>query len=143
LQRQEKFPPVYNKLAVKCIYCNQLTEARTWLTKALEIDGEFAPAVTNLGSIEKKKGNLDNAQKYYEKAIKLDDEYGPAYNNLGVIYREKGNFKESVINLKKARKLGSYSVKISSDKPFYKESGCIIPLLLFVLIGILLYFWII
>ncbi len=136
-----EFPPVYNKLAVKSIYCNQLEIAKNCLNKALDIDEEFPPAITNLGSIEKKNGNLDKARQFYEKAIKINDEYGPAYNNLGVIYREKGNFKKSIKNLKKARKLGSYTVKMKRDKSFYKEKGCIIPLVLFIIIVLVIYFW--
>jgi len=140
-EKVAEFPPVYNKMAVRFIYCDQFEEARKFLTQALDIDEKFAPAITNLGSIEKKEGNLDKAQSLYEKAIKINEEYGPAYNNLGVIYREKGDFRKSVKNLKKARKLGSYTVKMKSEKSFYKEKGCIIPIILFIIIALVIYFW--
>ncbi len=143
LEDVDEFPPVYNKLAIKCIYCGDFEKARELLHKALEIDEEFAPAITNLGSLEKKKGNLEKAKEFYEKAIEIDEKYGPAYNNLGVIYREKGEYGKSVKNLKRARKLNSYAVKLKSNKPFYREKGCIVPLIIFAVIIVIFYLWLI
>lgn len=140
IEEEENFVPAYNKLGVISFYRKDLEEAEKWLKEAYERDKEFAPTITNFGSLAKKRGNLDEARELYEKAKNINPDYGPAYNNLGVICREQGDFAESVKHLKKARKLGSYSVKIS-DEPIYKRKGCIIPVGLVIIFGLLIYFW--
>ncbi len=141
LETAGDFVPVYNKIGIKYIYENDLEKAGEWLNRALDRDPKFAPAITNLGSIEKKRRDLEKAKKYYKQAIEIDEEYGPAYNNLGVIYREEGDYGQSVKYLKKARKHGGYSFIPIGGRAFYREPGCIIPLL--ILIGgiILFYLW--
>ena len=140
LEKDPKFVPAYNKLGVIEFYRKDLNEAEKKLKKANEIDEEFPPTITNLGSLAKERGDLDKARELYEKAIKINPEYGPAHNNLGVVYREQGEFGKSVKQLKKARKLGSYAVKMK-DKPLYKSPGCLVPLGLVIVFGLLLYFW--
>ncbi|MDI3548546.1 MAG: hypothetical protein PWR10_2198 [Halanaerobiales bacterium] len=131
-EERPDFVPVYNKLGIIAIYRKNLDRAKNWLTQALELDKEFVPAITNLGSIKREEGDRDLAREYYLKAIQLDPDYGPAYNNLGVIYREEGNYRESVKYLKKANKLKSYTIDASKDRLFYKEPGCIVPLIIMV-----------
>lgn len=140
VEETEDFAPVYNKMGVISIYREDLSQAREHLQKALKIDEEFPPALTNLGSINKKEGNNERAKELYQLAIEIDEDYGPAYNNLGVIYREEKKYRESVKYLKKAQKKGSYSVKTDVDKPFYKDAGCLIPLILLILGGVFLYY---
>ncbi len=140
LAKKEDFVPAYNKLGVISFYKKDLENAEQWLKKAEEYDENFAPVITNFGSLAKKRGNIEKAKELYEKAININPDYGPAYNNLGVVCREEGNFAESVKHLKKARKLGSYSVKIS-DEPIYKRKGCIVPLALAIIFFILIYLW--
>lgn len=140
IEEEQDFVPAYNKLAVIAIYQDKLEEAQEWLNKALTIDNEFAPSISNLGSIMREKGNLPGAKSMYEKAIAIDEEYGPAYNNLGVVLREQGKYTQSVKYLKKARKLGSYSVKVDAEKPLYKEPGCFIPIALVILIIVIIIF---
>jgi len=130
MAEHENFVPALNKLAVIYIYKNNLDRAEELLKDILELDNEYAPAVTNLGSLAKEKGKKQRAKKLYQKAIEINEEYGPAYNNLGVIYREEGNYSKSIKYLKKARKKGSMAYTASTDKPFYKEPGCIFMLVL-------------
>ncbi len=136
MEEHEHFVPALNKLAVINIYKNNLDRAEDILRDILEKDSEYAPAVTNLGSLVKEKGNKERAKKLYQKALEIDEEYGPAYNNLGVIFREEGNYSKSIKYLKKARKKGSMAYTASTDKPFYKEPGCIF---MFVLAAAVIY----
>ncbi|MGM0602883.1 MAG: tetratricopeptide repeat protein [Bacillota bacterium] len=135
------FAPAYNKLAVIAIREDKTEKAEELLYEAVEIDSEFAPAITNLGSLARKAGNKERAKKLYEKAVEIDPEYGPAYNNLGVIYREAGDYANSIKYLKKARKHGSFVHRAKNDKPFYKEPGCLVGLLLLIGFGLLFYLW--
>ena len=140
LEEKEDFVPAYNKLGVVYFYREDLVKAEEWLKKAEEYDEEFAPIITNFGSLAKKQGNKEKAKELYEKAIEIDPDYGAAHNNLGVVLREEGDFSSSVKHLKKARKLGSYSVKIT-DEPFYKRKGCLVPVGLIIFFTLLIYFW--
>ena len=140
VNEKEDFAPAYNKLGVIFLYKKDLEEAEKWLKEGQEYDENFAPIITNLGSLAKKREKIEKAEELYKKALEINDEYGPAHNNLGVILREKGNFSDSVKHLKKAKKLGSYSVKIS-EEPFYKRKGCLVPLGLAILFSALIYLW--
>ncbi|KXS50377.1 MAG: hypothetical protein A8274_1153 [Halanaerobium sp. 4-GBenrich] len=140
LQKKSNFFPALNKMAVIHIYQKDFNQAEKLLNKILNQDPDYAPAITNLGSIAREKGDLEKAKKLYKKAIKVNEDYGPAYNNLGVIYREEGNYSESVKYLKKARKKGSFSYKLSEDKPFYKNRGCLFVVFLAVVLITVLYF---
>ncbi|MFP4662517.1 MAG: tetratricopeptide repeat protein [Halanaerobiales bacterium] len=132
------FVPLYNKLGIINIHRKEYEEARQVLSQAIEKDNEYVPAITNLGSLMREMDNRERARELYKKAIEIDPEYGLAHNNLGVIYREEGNYVKSVKSLKKARKYGGYHVDMSSDKPFYKEPGCLFIIsILFVVIFVL------
>ncbi len=139
LEEKSNFPPALNKMAVIYIYQKEFKEAQKLLNKILAQDPNYAPAITNLGSIAREMGRLEKAKDLYYRAIEANEDYGPAYNNLGVIYREEGNYAESVKYLKKARKKGSISYKLSTDKAFYKEPGCLFVLFLAVVLLIILY----
>jgi len=130
LAKKPNYIPALNKKAVIKIYQKEYGTARSLLNQILEKDPDYAPALTNLGSIAKEVGDLNRAKKLYQKAVKVDEEYGPAYNNLGVIYREEGNYSKSVKYLKKARKKGGFSYNFNTDKPFYKDPGCLFVLFL-------------
>ncbi len=141
LDRDETFVPALNKLAVLKIHEDEIKKARQHIDRALEIDPEFPPALNNKGNLLKEKGNKQKAIELYEKAIDIDPDYGPAYNNLGVIKREAGEYKESIKYLKKARKKGTISLK-KTDKPIYKDPGCMFPIGLAVLLILLTLMWV-
>jgi len=137
IKENPDFVPAYNKLAVISLYQKDFSEAEKHLKKALEIDKEYVPAITNLGSLKREIGDRKKAREYYRKAIEIDPEYGPAHNNLGVIYREEGNYRESVKHLKKAGRLSSYYTR-RQNEPFYKKTGCLISIVIFVIILVFL-----
>ncbi|NLJ83891.1 MAG: tetratricopeptide repeat protein [Halanaerobiaceae bacterium] len=135
---REKIPafvPLYNKWAIIYIHRQDYGKARDLLEEALALDGEYAPAICNLGNIARAEGNLELAKEYYLKAIEIDEEYGPAYNNLGVVYREEGDIKRSVKYLKRANKYRSYYPDLAGN-----PAGCIIPLLLGLIALIFLFY---
>lgn len=140
LAEKINFIPALNKKAVIFIYRKKIKKAQRILNKILQKDPNYAPALTNLGSIAKELDNSQRAKNLYHKAVEIDEDYGPAYNNLGVIYREEGNYSESVKYLKKAKKKGSISYDLSSDKSLLKNPGCILLIFLAVIIFIILYF---
>ena len=139
LQRDESFAPALSKLAVLRIRQGEKKEASHLLQKALDVDPEFPPALSNMGNLLMEKGEKEKAADLYKKAIEVNPDYGPAYNNLGVIKRKEGEYKESIKYLKKARKKGTLSFK-SSEKPMYKDPGCILPVVMLLSLILLLLF---
>lgn len=140
LERDNTFVPALNKLAVLRIRQGEAEKAREHIERALQIDPEFPPALNNKGNLVKEKGEIQKAINFYEKAMDINPDYGPAYNNMGVIKREEGEYKESIKYLKKARKRGTLSLK-PTDKPIYKDPGCMIPIGMAVLVILILLTW--
>ena len=73
--------------------------------KALELDPQLAPAMTNLGNLKFRKGDLKEAEEFYRKAI-LDDPYLPQpYYNLGCLKLNAGRPDLAAVYLKKTLEL--------------------------------------
>ncbi|MCG8514983.1 MAG: tetratricopeptide repeat protein [Halanaerobiales bacterium] len=133
------FVPLYNKLAVIAIYQKELDKAQQYLLTSLELDEQFVPSLTNLGSLARENGELDKAKEYYTQAMEIDPEYGPAYNNMGVILRQEGNIKDSIKYLKQSHRLAGKNSDELSNNNFFREPGCYIPLIIFVVVIIAIY----
>jgi tetratricopeptide (TPR) repeat protein len=48
----------------------------------------FAAAHSNLGSVLKDQGQVQQAIAHYQEAIKLDPLFADAYSNLGNVYKD-------------------------------------------------------
>ncbi len=81
------------------------SEAVEALKKAIELNATAAQFHSNLGEIERQRGNADKALKSLRRAIGIDPEYAQAYNNLGIIYFDRGEFDEAEKNYAKAIEL--------------------------------------
>jgi tetratricopeptide (TPR) repeat protein len=68
---------------------------------------DIAIGYTNLGLLQLKKNQLDQAQASLEKAISLDPADAVAYNHLGVTLRNKGQFKQAKAAYKQALSIRS------------------------------------
>jgi tetratricopeptide (TPR) repeat protein len=56
---------------------------------------------STLGSLYRKKGDLDKAIREYVKALDIQQDHVPALHNLGVIYSQKGDFARALAYMKK------------------------------------------
>jgi tetratricopeptide (TPR) repeat protein len=63
--------------------CGDLKGAESSYKKALEIKGQFAPALAGLGSIAAKQGNTQQAEQQATQALQLDPNNATAHRNLG------------------------------------------------------------
>ena len=61
----------FNLLGWAALANNDLTKARDYFQKSMDLDPEFAPAYLNRGQLEEKQGNIDEALRNYERAIEL------------------------------------------------------------------------
>lgn len=96
---------VRNKLGVCYVSLGRALEAEAEFKAALAIDNEYAPAYTNLGSINKEKGDVLRAIELYERAIQADPTYSNAYHNLGVLYNGEGRYDKGIPIIKTAKQL--------------------------------------
>ena len=62
-------------------------------------------ALTNLGFLKLKSGNVLEAEKIYFKALSLDPDYEPLLLNIAGLYAYKKDFKLSELYLNKILKL--------------------------------------
>ena len=79
------FPGAHVNLAIIFVGRDDLQAAENSLTDALIIDPAYAPALNQLGLVERKRGNFEGALGAYEKAIAADPDYALAHYNLGVL----------------------------------------------------------
>mgnify|MGYP003932126339 FL=1 len=57
--------------------------------KALSIDPTLSNALTNLGNLEYRRGELEKAERYYRSALECDPEQPEALYNLGFLHFER------------------------------------------------------
>ena len=62
--------------------CGLLKDAEAQYRAALEIQGNHAPSLSNLGQIYFQGGNEARAKEYWEKAVQADQKVAAARNNL-------------------------------------------------------------
>ena len=96
---------VRNKIGVCYVSLGRTIEAEAEFKAALALDKEYAPAYTNLGSINKEKGDIYRAIELYERAIQADPTYPNAYHNLGVLYNGEKRYDKGIPLIKTAKQL--------------------------------------
>ena len=96
---------VRNKIGVCYVSLGRTVEAEAEFKAAVAIDKEFAPAYTNLGSINKEKGDVYKAIELYERAMQADPTYANAYHNLGVLYNGEKRYDKGIPLIKTAKQL--------------------------------------
>lgn len=95
----DRFPDdvrVIHRIGVMEIRLDRRDEARAAFERALAIQREYAPALTNLGNMALEAGDVDQAVQLYRRAIAVQPEYPGAHHNLGVAYRRQGRLAEAV-----------------------------------------------
>ena len=83
----------------------KLKEAELSISKAIELNPDFAEAHSNLGNVLKDLGKLQEAELAQRKAIELNPDFAEAHYNLGCILSDLGNFQDSELSLQKAIEL--------------------------------------
>jgi len=78
-----------------------LKEAEKEYQEALEINPNWAEALSNLGVIYEQKNELEKAIEFYQRAILIKPDYPEVYYNLGVLYWKKGEWDKVVTNFEK------------------------------------------
>ena len=83
-------------LAAVYIDRGELEPAREALSRALEIEPDYRPALGNLGALQIKQGSLDEAEQTFQGLVGLDPADVQAWHNLGIIEARRGNHAAAV-----------------------------------------------
>ncbi|MFH1368816.1 MAG: tetratricopeptide repeat protein, partial [Elusimicrobiota bacterium] len=75
--------------------------AESLYKQVIRLFPEELSAFTNLGVMEKERGNPEKAKQYYYEALKIDPRYADGYYNLSVIFWEQNKWDEVVNNLRR------------------------------------------
>lgn len=87
---------VLHALGILCIQQEQLTDAITYLEKAILYRPEDPSIALHLANALKIQGLYSQAIQILEKTIKNHPEYAPLYNNLGTVYYALGKFNQAI-----------------------------------------------
>ncbi len=93
-----------NKRGVARINLQRRGDAERDFVDALLCIDDYAPALTNLGSLLLEKGDVDAAIAHYRRAIARDGDYVLAHQNLGVALKRAGRLDEAVRALREAQR---------------------------------------
>ncbi len=78
-------------LAGNYYFTGQSDEALRLLKQATRVAQASAPIWSNLGALQKDKGDLVGAEQAYRAAVEADEKFAPAWSNLGVLLDNKGD----------------------------------------------------
>lgn len=88
--------PVLLSILAGCLYDDcDYDEAERLVRKAVELEPEYAPAHSNLGSVLGAKGKYSEAHLHYERAIELDPDYNDAKWNYAMSLLDSGNWSKA------------------------------------------------
>ncbi|MGR3178198.1 MAG: tetratricopeptide repeat protein, partial [Candidatus Anammoxibacter sp.] len=85
--------------------------ANEYLRKAIQLNPASAEIYTNLGSVLREQGELDDAIELLHKAVQLNPNLPTAHNNLGNALRDRGEFRAALEHHSKAVKLNPDSAE--------------------------------
>lgn len=69
---------------------------------AIELDPSLANAMTNLGNLLFRRGDVAKAEKLYSRALQIDGEQPEAFYNLGFLQYDRGDVRGAVGNFRRA-----------------------------------------
>ena len=101
-----------------------VSKAETYYLKAIEIDPNYAAALSNYAYLFVELGKKDEAETYYLKAIEADPNYAAAHSNYANLLKEFGKKSEAAIRYLKAIEIDpNYAVAHSNYAILLAELG--------------------
>lgn len=96
---RERRPFCASRSLTACVWvCGvvPLQEAIHCYVTAVRLMPRFAAAHSNLGSLLKEQGKLDQALAHYHEAIAIDPTFADAYSNMGNAYKDLGRLEDAI-----------------------------------------------
>jgi type IV pilus assembly protein PilF len=98
----------YTTLGLQYLQSGDTINAKVAVQKALDIDGNYAPAYNALGLIFQAEDEMTLAEQYYKKAISAEPGAAMYHNNYGAFLYANKRYRESCVELSRA-----------TEDPFY------------------------
>jgi len=89
-------------------------EAKLHYEAILDRSPCYVGALTNLGAVHERRGEVDDGIHSYERAIACDPEYANAYRNLGAALARKGDLRRALEALRNAKRLAPEDPELDS-----------------------------
>jgi tetratricopeptide (TPR) repeat protein len=89
-------PILFNLLGVCFNSISKFDDAVKMFSEAIKLKSNYAEAIYNLGTAQKKLGRFQDAIESYKSAIQIIPNYLDAHNNLGNIYKDLGLLNEAI-----------------------------------------------
>lgn len=97
----------YDNLAGSFNSLNETEKAREHWSKAMKLNPDFTPSISNLGAsfLFTSPKDFTKAQKYMEKVVEIVPKSSRAHINLGDCYRAQNDLKKALVSYVKASEL--------------------------------------
>ena len=120
-QRQTGDPDLLQAVSLVEKRMGKFTEAEQHLRRWIQLEGESATALNNLGNVYLATNRVDQAMEAYQKAIRLDSTRTESYYNLGQAYLLNLLLNEAESEFRRAKELRpqliSFYTSIASRHP--------------------------
>ena len=89
------------------------------LSKAIQLNPDYATAYGNRGAAYVGKGEVNQAIKDYTKSIQLNPDDAGVYSNRGTAYNIKGDFDSALQDLNKAIELRPNGASVYNNRAMF------------------------
>ncbi len=100
----------YTQLGVRYLQAGDTVSAKASLQRALELDGDYAPALNGLGLVFQTEQETKLAEDYFRQAVQADPDSAMVRNNFGAFLYSQNRFEEACAELARA-----------TEDPFYSQ----------------------
>jgi ATP-dependent Clp protease ATP-binding subunit ClpC len=76
-------------------------KAKWWFEQTLQINGEYYPAINEIGLYHLDREELEKAEEYFNRALKISPAYKYPFFNLSIIAKKRGDTEKSRMYLEK------------------------------------------
>jgi tetratricopeptide (TPR) repeat protein len=103
-----------NKIGIGYHQMLDFDSAKKYYERSLKLNGKYAEAINNLGTIAYAKKNYRRAIGQYKKALKYNPDSASIYSNLGTAYFARKNYDEA---------MKAYQTAISLDPEVFEHTS--------------------
>jgi TolB-like protein/Tfp pilus assembly protein PilF len=118
-----EMPTLLRHIGGELLVTGYIEEARSYFSKAFELDGDSAIYFSCMGGIEQNQGNYDKALEFFQKAYSLKKDYSEVIHNIAVCYQLTGKDKQSLEYFKKLELQNALNFDLHRVGLAYWKSG--------------------
>ncbi len=112
---------IMNNIAYIYLHLGLIEESVNYSQRALEINKEYIPALTNMGIASAKSENFSAAEGYFHQALKFDPHNSKALLNLAILYEQQMDYARALDHFSRLAKTGDSSGVLGSARIYEKQ----------------------